>query len=519
MKYTFAMSAALLLAVSQVQPAMAQKNGNNSLVNQAITAEGGADALRALKGVVIKADAQFYGPEQSETAGGPPRDYGTANITITWDLAKGMARTQLDRDQKYPAPEKLKYAEIVTPTLGAVTDEKGSTGMSGIRLATHLRELMRASPTLLLAALDDPKSVTAMGPQKMGKASMPAVALTAGGTKFTVMFDSKTHLPAVIRTRDDDNVVGDSDYDLVLADWKTIGSAKVAHSLSYQINGIEVAKINYKEVSSPSSLAADAFNIPDAAKAAAKAPATGDVPYQWVIRRLLLSRLADTDAIIYPPNGSLKLVELAPNVQHVQGAGANNLIVAMKDHLVVVDAPYGDLQSLQVIKLAKDKYPGKPIKTLILSHHHNDHSGGTRAFVAEGAEVIVPAPGKAHFDRTLKMPHTLVPDAEQKARKTAKVTEVKDTTSIKDDSEEIRLMNIPNPHVNGYLLVHLAKANVVYVTDLISPRGQPIGRNAATLAVGEALKKMGVTGATIAGGHGTTAKQADITPALSAQAQ
>src|SRR5207249_7421168 len=133
-----------------------------------------------------------------------------------------------------------------------------------------------------------------------------------------------THLPAVIRTRDDDNVVGDSDYDLVLADWKAVGGAKVAHSLSYQINGIEVAKITYKEVTANPSMTADAFNIPDAAKAAAKAPATGNVPYQWVIRRLLLSRFADTDGIIYAPNGTLKLVELAPNVQHVQGAGANN---------------------------------------------------------------------------------------------------------------------------------------------------------------------------------------------------
>jgi glyoxylase-like metal-dependent hydrolase (beta-lactamase superfamily II) len=519
MKYAFAMSAALLLGFTQVQPAMAQKNGN-SLVNQAITAEGGADALRALKGLSIKADAHFYGPEQSETPGGPARDYGTANVTITWDLGKGMAATLLDRDQKYPAPEKLKYTEIVTPTAGAVTDEKGSTGMSGVRLATHLRELMRASPTLLLAALDDPKSVGAMGPQKMGSHSMPAIALTAGGTKFTILFDSNTKLPAVIRTRDDDNVVGDANYDLELGDWKAVGGVKIAHSLSYKINGIEVANINYKEVTANPSIAATAFNIPDAAKAAAKAPATGNVPYQWVLRRQFLSRYADTDGIIYAPNGSLKLVELAPNVQHVQGAGANNLIVAMKDHLVVVDAPYGDLQSLQVIALAKSKYPGKPIKTLILTHHHNDHSGGTRAFVAEGAQVIVAAPGKAHFDKTLKMPHTIVPDEMQKkGRVSVKVVEVKDTLSVKDDSEEIRLMNIPNPHVNGYLLVHVAKANVVFVTDLISPRGQPIGRSPQTVAVGEGLKKMGVTGATIAGGHGTTAKQADITPALSAQAQ
>src|ERR1700704_124976 len=244
MKYAFAMSAALLLGLTQVQPAMAQKNGN-SLVNQAITAEGGADALRALKGLSIKADAHFYGPEQSETAGGPARDYGTADITITWDLAKGMAATTLTRDQKYPAPEKLKYTEIVTPTAGAVTDEKGSTGMSGVRLATHLRELMRASPTLLLTALDDPKSVGAMGPQKMGSHSMPAIALTAGGTKFTILFDSNTKLPAVIRTRDDDNVVGDANYDLELGDWKAVGGVKIAHSLSYKINGVEVLKVTY----------------------------------------------------------------------------------------------------------------------------------------------------------------------------------------------------------------------------------------------------------------------------------
>src|SRR5437660_12809009 len=107
MRYLLSASAALLLATSPAQPAMAQRNGGNSLVNQAIAAEGGADALRALKGLNIKADAHYYGPEQSETAGGPPRDYGTATISVTWDLAKGMAASAFDRDQKYPAPDKL----------------------------------------------------------------------------------------------------------------------------------------------------------------------------------------------------------------------------------------------------------------------------------------------------------------------------------------------------------------------------------------------------------------------------
>jgi hypothetical protein len=78
---------------------------------------------------------------------------------------------------------------------------------------------------------------------------------------------------------------------------------------------------------------------------------------------------------------------------------------------------------------------------------------------------------------------------------------------------EIRLFNIPNPHSEGMILIHVAKSNVVYITDLLSPRGS-IERNPGTLAVGEALKQAGITGSIIAGGHGTTVKQADIGAAL-----
>jgi glyoxylase-like metal-dependent hydrolase (beta-lactamase superfamily II) len=271
--------------------------------------------------------------------------------------------------------------------------------------------------------------------------------------------------------------------------------------------------VTYKEVTANPTIAADAFAMPDAVKAAAKPPATGNVPYQWVIRRIFLGRFLDSDGIIAPLGTGLKLVELAPNVQHVQGGTANNLIVAMKDHLVVFDAPYGELQSRWVIDEAKKKYPGKPIKYLVLTHHHMDHTGGTRTFMAEGATVIVPAPDKAYFEKVARMPHTIVPDELAKKKRAVKVQEVKDQMSFKDDSDEIRLYNITNPHADGMILGHIVKENVVWVTDILSPRG-PIERNAGTLAVGEAFKKYGITGSTIAGGHGATAKQADIGPAL-----
>src|SRR5262249_14181366 len=155
----------------------------------------------------------------------------------------------------------------------------------------------------------------------------------------------------------------------------------------------------YKEVTANPTISADTFAGPEAVKSAAKAPATSNAPYQWVIRRIALGRFLDSDGVIVPPGGSLKLGGRAANGQHVQGGSANNLMVAMKDYLVVCDAPYGELQSRWVIDEAKKKYPGKPIKYLVLTHHHMDPTGGTRTYMAEGATVIVPSPDKAYFEK------------------------------------------------------------------------------------------------------------------------
>jgi hypothetical protein len=515
MKYTLWI-AALLLAMVQQQPALAQ-GSSDSLVKQAVAAEGGADALRGVKGLAIKGDAKFWEPGQSFAPDGDPRFLGDATFTMTWDLASGSARTSWVRDQKYPDPIVLKYTETLMPTIGYVTDEKSSQPMSGIREAAQLRELERASPWLLVKALNDPKSVDAAGNQKLGAQSLPAVSFADGGTTFIILFDRKTHLPVAIRTRDDDNIHGDSNYDLVFADWKAVNGAQIAESLSYRIGDVEVAKLNYSDVSANPAIAADTFAVPDAVKAAAKPVATSNVPYQWVMRRLFLTRFNDSDNIIYPNGGGLKLVELAPNVQHVEGGTANNLIVAMKDYLVIFDAPYGELQSRWVIDAAKAKYPGKPVKYLVLTHQHMDHTGGMRTFVAEGANVILPSPDKAYFEKDVKAAHTVVSDELQKKPRTPVFTEVKDQMTIKDDTAEIRLYFIQNPHVVGMLIgnVITGNANIVYVTDLISPRG-PIERSEATASVGTILRKYNITGAVIAGGHGTTVKQADISAQLAA---
>jgi hypothetical protein len=70
---------------------------------------------------------------------------------------------------------KLKYTETVLPALGYVTDEKSIQAMSGVRVATHQRELERSSPWLLVKAMDEPGKVRA----RRIPAAWPTVA--AGG--------------------------------------------------------------------------------------------------------------------------------------------------------------------------------------------------------------------------------------------------------------------------------------------------------------------------------------------------
>ena len=510
----FVSTVALVFGAALAQSALAQSGVD--LVKQAVEAQGGVAALSAAKTTVLKVEAKHWEPGQSTSPTGEPRFLGDSTYTQTVDNATRTVRVDWDRDMKFPAVERLQFSEITSPTHGMVINQKGEqTRMSNIRHASHMRERDRASPRLLVRALENPQSITAMPNQQHGNSSLPAVSIKSGAHTFIVMFDPATKLPAVIRTRDVDSVYGDSNYDMVMSEWKAApGGSKRAHLLSYQLNGTEVQRLTVKEVTINTPIAAGTFPA-QPSQLASGSSVRPDANYQWVLRRMFLGRFVDSDKIYHPENGGFRLVELAPNVQHVQGGGANNLIVAMKDGIVIFDAPVDNGQSRWVIDAAKAKYPGKPIKQLVLTHHHMDHTGGSRAYVAEGAEIVIPGQARPFFEKMFQAEHKIAPDDLAKNPKPAKFVDVKEMMSLKDDTIEVNLHNIPNPHADGMIIAHVVGPNLVYVTDLISPRG-PVARTGGSVAVGNALRKANITGATIVGGHGTTAKQDDIGPALAA---
>ena len=302
-------------------------------------------------------------------------------------------------------------------------------------------------------------------------------------------------------------------YDLVLSDWQTVDGIKGAMTRNYELNGRPVVEIKLTDVKLNAPLAADKLAIPAAFKTGAAKPATGPVPYQWVIRRQFIGVYMDSDAPSYDTKAStgLRLVEVAPGVQHVVGGTHHSLAVEMRDYLIVFDAPVSDAQSKWVLDALRAKYPGKPVKFLVLTHHHMDHAGGLRAYAAQGAAIVAGQGTANHYRRVLAAPATRNPDLPARDLSKTEIIEVVDKRVFSDGQREVHAYVIANPHADGLLIGYIPQAGLGFVTDIWSP-GTPLpdklNPNMAALVAG--VKKAGITPTKFAGGHGSVADYAPL---------
>jgi len=493
-------------------------------VNRAIAALGG-DALRGVKSLEATGASKHWEPEQSHVAGGEARFAADSTFTLARDFGANAARIDWQRKLAYPAPREYRFTETFADGIGYVrgVDSTGRVKqsldtnppahtMSRLRSTAMARELQRASPLLVLDMQTNAAQLEARPDTGIGGQTLKTVAYAAGGRNFLVMFDPASNLPARIRTLDYDSIQGDSTYDLVLSDWRDVAGAKMAHRQVYQLNGRTVIDTQLSNVKVNPAAVAGQYDIPAEFRKVAATPAV-TIPYQWVLRRQFIGTYLDSDAVAFDPaaGSGLRMQEVAPGVLQTQGASHNSLIVEMRDHLIVFDAPINDAYSQWVLDQLKAKYPGKPVRTLVQTHHHMDHSSGARAYVAQGATLVVGAGNGAHFQKMLTTAHAMSPDL--KASVTApRITEVSDKLVLGDGKRNVNVYVIDNPHAAGMVIGYVEDVKLGFVTDIWSPGRDAIGPklNAGQAAVVAAVKKAGIAPELFAGGHGATGKYADL---------
>jgi glyoxylase-like metal-dependent hydrolase (beta-lactamase superfamily II) len=221
----------------------------------------------------------------------------------------------------------------------------------------------------------------------------------------------------------------------------------------------------------------------------------------------------DSDALYTDDGGSLKLVDIAPNISMVQGGSHNTLIVATNSYLVTFDAPGDDGMSNKVLEMAAAKYPGKPLRYVVLTHHHIDHTGGLRALSAAGATVVVGKGDGAFFRKMLSAPAgmNLYPI---KGKVQPKVIEVDGKWSVNDGGREIDAFSLSTSHATGYIIPYIPDAKLGWVTDLWNPGGPVTMSNPALVDLVNGVKKMGIQPDRFAGGHGAVGNYADVVKAV-----
>src|SRR5919106_6584681 len=156
MAFALAVPFALIFVLAATHPSHAQGSAPE-LIRRAVSAQGGADALRAVQTLVIRGVGRQSVTGQAYRAVGEPRFVGESIFTVTADVARRSIRVDWDRELRLPTPSRAKFSELVFPSFGVVVDDKETRAMSGIRVATHHREYGRGSPLLVLQALSEPQ--------------------------------------------------------------------------------------------------------------------------------------------------------------------------------------------------------------------------------------------------------------------------------------------------------------------------------------------------------------------------
>ncbi len=153
----------------------------------------------------------------------------------------------------------------------------------------------------------------------------------------------------------------------------------------------------------------------------------------------------------------------------------DSMVVEFKDYIMVLEGPQSIQRGLLYIAEEKKLVPNKPIRYVMDTHPHSDHTGGLPAFVAEGATIITQKNNVEFLDKALNTPRTLLDDPLAKNPKKAKFEAVVEKKVYTDGSRTVEFYHTwPVPHSNGLLIAYIPREKVLFQGDFSLPDpGQP----------------------------------------------
>jgi len=382
---------------------------------------------------------------QAFTAGGPwPRFKITKYVALVNYTVPVMRQESVRVDNENP------------PRGGGAGGYNPATGQGGIRpVPGDIIQNQNTDGRTEIGALN--MWLTPHGFLKGAAANGAKIAGTRGKTKLVsfTAFGKYTVTGAIddqnlverVETKIDGGLAGDTVLEGSYSDYKDFAGVKFPMHIVQRQGGHPILDITVADVEPNSSAAREITGNPQRGGAGARGGEGGG------------------------PAG-IRTEKIADGIWFLNMGAPQSVLVEFKDYLVVIEGGSGDDRTVATIAEAKRMFPAKPIKYLVNTHHHFDHSGGIRAYAAEGIPIITHESHKHYYEEQIfKNPHTLNPDRLARMPRAVMIETVKDKRVFTDGNMTLELHLVRgNLHAEGMLMAYVPKEKLIIQADLFTPR-------------------------------------------------
>jgi len=408
------------------------------VLDKAVTAYGGLENLRGIQNFTLKAVGDTVQRNQSRKTF--TSDRTPYQIDVTVDM-KNNRFAQVVKGG-YPGGFSYHNGFAVDKTDGVTFDLVRNTYT--IRPNTQpaaMRFRQRWIPQYwVLNAVERASRLRYIGKAEFDKRPHHAVSYAnEDGAENTLYFDEKTGLLSKFEGLGSDRFFGDVLFEMIFPAYRTENGHPIPTGRITKVNDELTEELRFEQLVFNTALTDDKFKVPSGMK-----EVTFPAPQPF-------NKISET-------------------VYTVNAGGYNVLAVGFKDYVFVMEAPGGDSVSRQAIEQIKKIFPAKPIRYIAVTHHHDDHAGGLRTYIAEGATVIS-APGeKTFFERIAKSKFTIEPDPLALSPKELKIETIeKGKRILTDGTTTVEIYDIgTGPHAEEMLVAYLPNEKMIFQGDLLN---------------------------------------------------
>ncbi|MBI2536873.1 MAG: MBL fold metallo-hydrolase [Gemmatimonadetes bacterium] len=450
------------------------------LVTGAVNAMGGEPAVRAVGAITLSFHTATFALGQEETPASPARATVAYGRIVT-DLRGN--RQLFEQEVRQLTGQVTRQRRITAGGIGLLeTDGRQTPAAAGAAAAAE--RAMRLSPErLLLAALDHPSTLSALPAREWRGSQSHGVRYAAGPDTLALYFDRWSGLLLVTETVTDDPILGDRRTVTWFTRWQPAGAIQLPRQVDIEVNGRLQSHTIYT-TATVGDAPADAFVIPDS-----------------------IANRAQRASAASPPI-VVQLVQLAPGVWRAEGGSHHSLVIEQPQQLVVVEGPQTTARSRAVLDTLRTRFPNKRVGVVVNTHHHWDHSGGLRGYMAAGVPVLTHARNAAFVRQIAAAAKTVAPDQLTRTRQVPAIQTVEDSLTIGSGDSRVVLYRLPTVHVEGMLMAYVPQARLLFASDVLTPAAPLNPAGSAEMVA--AARAPGLAVDRFAGGHGGVANWADV---------